>query len=318
MADDIEARWALVLPHREHMLNVARRRCPSQEDAEDCVHEAMLRVAEFDRLEPERVGALLTSVTVRLAVDMHRARERARRHLPRLVSVPAQHQPPDEAVLDSDQARWLAAQLERLPERERDVLRERAAGYSMGEAAARLSLSYKAVESAFTRGRLRMRAWAGAGVLLVAEYLRRLRQRPATVYASMAMLSAGCLVLSSMPPSTDAPRHHGRVPTAIVPAPAWLDSAAAVAPPLLARAAQQAAGAAPAAASVRRTAAEAPAAARRSANPTISQMYLGIGGQAYEITVVGYTPPGPGGRALGCVEQFELVHRDGTVGCPPQ
>lgn len=198
MSKEAEARWALLLPLREHLLAVARRRCSSEEDAEDCVHEAMLRVAQFDGLDPERAGALLTSVTVRMAMDMHRARARARRHLPRLVSVAAQHQAPDEALLDSDEARWLAAQVERLPDRERDVLLERAAGYSVGESAARLSLSYKAVESAFTRARGRMRAWAGAAVLLAAEYLRRLRQRPNTgLAASMVMVSAGVLLITS-------------------------------------------------------------------------------------------------------------------------
>jgi RNA polymerase sigma factor (sigma-70 family) len=212
-------RWALLVPLRDHMLAVARRRCASDEDAEDCVHEAMLRVAQFDKLDPARIEALLTSITTRLAVDQHRARAREQRYQPRLVHVPAQQAPPDEAALDAGEAVWLAAQVHQLPERERDVFRQRAAGYSVPETAARLALSYKSVESAFTRARGRMRNWAGAGVLLIAEYLRRLRTRSASAWASMAMVSAGCVILSALPsarpqtalrsidPSATMPRH---------------------------------------------------------------------------------------------------------------
>jgi len=203
-------RWALVAPHHEHMLAVARRRCATEEDAEDCVQEAMLRVARFERLDPDRVAAMLTSVTTRLIVDMHRVRARELRYRPRLVDVPEQLAPPDEAALDTDEARWLASRVEDLPERERAVFTHRAAGFSVGEAAARLNLTYKSVESAFTRARGRLRLWAGAGALLVAEYVRRLRvrQHPAAMLASLAMVSAGCLVLSSLsrssPPETGA------------------------------------------------------------------------------------------------------------------
>jgi RNA polymerase sigma-70 factor (ECF subfamily) len=194
----VQQRWALVTPHREHMLAVARRRCASPEDAEDCAHEAMLRVAQFESLDPARVEALLTSITTRLAVDLHRVRTRERRYQPRLVHVPEQQAPPDEAALDADEARWLAAQVSLLPDRERAVFEQRAAGYSATETAARLRLSYKSVESAFTRARSRMRWWAGGAVLLVAEYLRRLRQRTAAVWTSAAMVSAGYLILSSL------------------------------------------------------------------------------------------------------------------------
>jgi len=237
VSDQVEARWALVLPLREHMLAVARRRCATAEDAEDCVHEAMLRVVQFENLDAERVAALLTSVTTRLAVDMHRRRARAERHLARLVSVPAQHQAPDEAVLDAGEARWLATQVRHLPEREQAVFRQRAAGYSAGEAAARLSLSYKAVESAFTRARGRMRAWAAAGTLLVLEYLRRLRQRPSTALtASMMMVSAGVLLATSSPPSPTQAEDRPRASTATTHE-AWLDDAAPAAAHLQAPAA---------------------------------------------------------------------------------
>jgi len=319
MADDVEARWALVLPYREHMLAVARRRCTTDADAEDCVQDAMLRVAEFEGLDPERVGALLTSVTVRLAVDIHRARARARRHLPRLVSVPAQQPPPDEAALDNHEAMWLAAQVQHLPEREREVLRHRAAGYSAGEAAARLSLSYKAAESAFTRARGRMRTWAGAGALLVAEYLRRLRQRPAAAWASMAMVSAAVVLSSLSQLPRAAGRHADDGPAVTVPAPVGLVPVAAAVSLPLTPVQRSAVAAATAATRVAPGGAAArPAATHGTSTIPIASTSFDLAGQAYTINVVGYQPPGRLGQPLGCLERQQLIHADGTVGCPPQ
>jgi RNA polymerase sigma factor (sigma-70 family) len=210
-----------VAPHREHMLAVARRRCASEEDAEDCVQEAMLRVAQFDRLDPARTVALLTSVVARLAVDMHRRRSREQRYQPRLAEAPEQQAPPDEAVLDAGEAQWLASQLPLLPERERAVFTQRAAGYTASETAARLGLTYKSVESAFTRARGRMRIWAGAGVLFVAEYLHRLRTRSATTWEALALISAGCLVLSTGPVPAHAPAGSARIVLSPAPALTW-------------------------------------------------------------------------------------------------
>ena len=313
---DTDERWALVLLHREHMLNVARRRCRTEEDAEDCVHEAMLRVAQFETLDPDRVGAMLTSVTVRLAVDIHRGRARARRYLPRLVSVPAQQQLPDEAVVDAGEARWLAAQLEHLPDREREVLRQRAAGYTIGESAARLSVSYKSVESAFNRARGRMRMWAGAGSLLVAEYLRRLRlrQQPGAVLASLAMLSAGCLVLSSLPSLAPTPGHASDVTAATAP-PAWSDGVPATAHVQRATARQPIAAAVPAGryrAGAARSAAP-PALTQRP----VAQAQIPTGHGTASANVTQAKSGNYFDVVIACLEQ-QPYFQNNTVGCPPQ
>lgn len=316
--DDAQARWALVLPYREHMLAVARRRCSNDEDAEDCVQEAMLRVAQFETLDAARVAAMLTSVTVRLAVDMHRHRVRARRYLPRLVSVTAQQEETDERILDRGEASWLAAQLHHLPDREREVLRERVAGYSPAEAAARLSLSHKSVESAFTRARGRMRGWAGAGALLVAEYLRRLRQRPAAFWAAVAAASAGCLVLSSVPQIEVRPGH-GPDGLAVIAPPVWFQGAAAAARAPLSSASRAGAAAAAPAHLAAQPAAEAKPTAAGPASPQeppIARTMIGGPGGAMSITVVGYAPPGRFHDTAYCLEEVEFVHADGSVSCP--
>nr|MDT0664477.1 sigma factor [Micromonospora sp. DSM 115978] len=42
-----QLRWSLLVPHRERLVRIARRRLPSLADAEDCVHEALVRAAAF-------------------------------------------------------------------------------------------------------------------------------------------------------------------------------------------------------------------------------------------------------------------------------
>jgi RNA polymerase sigma-70 factor (ECF subfamily) len=63
---------------------------------------------------------------------------------------------PEEAVCDEAEATWLLGMLVTLRGRERQVLTARAAGRSTRQAAADLSISVKAAEGAFTRGRARL------------------------------------------------------------------------------------------------------------------------------------------------------------------
>ena len=201
----LESRWALVAPHREQLLAIARRRCATPEDAEDCVQEAMVRTVAHPRLDPERAAALATTITQRLSVDLVRRRCVEHRGRPRLAMLPEQAAaPPDEATLDEGEARWLAGPLNRLPERERQVFEHRAAGFSVTETATRLQLSYKAVESAFTRARNRLRLWAITAGWLLAERLRRARNRPALMAAAL-VASAGCLIGGTLSPGAPQP-----------------------------------------------------------------------------------------------------------------
>lgn len=148
-------RWELLVPHRQRLVRIARRRVTSLQDAEDCVHEALLRAAAFRTLDEARVGQFLTTTVLRLCVDVHRARARAERAVARSdhsTSEPA----PDERVCDHAEGVWLMGKVHTLNGRERQVLLARAAGMSTREAAADLSISVKAAEGAFTRGRARL------------------------------------------------------------------------------------------------------------------------------------------------------------------
>lgn len=149
---DRAARWALVWPHRDRLLAVARARVPCAEDAEDCVTEAMVRAVEHDDLDPARVGGFLCAVVVRLTADLHRDGARRRRASRRFAARDAVAAPFDDAVCERDEARWLAGRLD-VRGRERQLVDERTAGHSVAEAAGHLGISAKAAENAWTRVR---------------------------------------------------------------------------------------------------------------------------------------------------------------------
>lgn len=154
--------WDLVLPHRERLLRIARRRLPTPEDAEDYVQEALIRAASATGLDPNRAGQFITSILVRLCVDHARAAAVAHRAMARIVQ-PASELPPEDEVCDRAQARWILEHaVGQLTARERDVLQVRANGLSTREAARQLNISGKAAEAALTRARGRIRALAAA------------------------------------------------------------------------------------------------------------------------------------------------------------
>lgn len=154
-APDRCRRWALMMPHRQRLVRLATAQLGNAHDAEDCVHEAMLRTVLFEALDEDRISAFLTTVVVRLCVDRHRAAARARTALPRLWEGGRQESPEDE-VCDQLSGAWLLRALGDLPARERSVMRARADGLSTTEAAQRLGITQKAAESAFTRARAKI------------------------------------------------------------------------------------------------------------------------------------------------------------------
>jgi RNA polymerase sigma factor (sigma-70 family) len=159
IALDSDARWALVLPHRERLLTLARRRCASLQDAEDCVQDAMIRVVRFLELDPDRTGPLLTTVVVRMCVDLHRSHQLQQRAVHRLAARQAALYPSHEdAVCDLDVARVASRMLQALPSREREILAARARGATLLEAATTLGISYKAANSAYARARARLQS----------------------------------------------------------------------------------------------------------------------------------------------------------------
>ncbi|HEU0130645.1 MAG TPA: sigma-70 family RNA polymerase sigma factor [Mycobacteriales bacterium] len=149
--------WPQIVAHRERLLRIARRRCPTREDAEDVVSEAMLRCATFGALDEARLGQFLTTVTVRLCADLYRNADRGTRALARLGADPDSVPGPEDEACRAADAALLAELLATLPDRQRAVLVDKASGLSLAQIALRNSLTYKAAESALARARTTLR-----------------------------------------------------------------------------------------------------------------------------------------------------------------
>lgn len=158
----VDGVWALAWAHRERLLKIARSRLASAADADDCVQDAIIRCALAPDVDVTRVGALLTTITVRLCVDMHRSQACATRAFGRLGSVTAASLPAeDDAVCDRLDAARVAPSLDLLGKRERAVVEARAAGLRPAETARVLGITVKAAECAFARARTKIRRQMG-------------------------------------------------------------------------------------------------------------------------------------------------------------
>lgn len=148
--------WELVLAHRPRLVALARQ-CGAGDDAEDVVQEALVRAATFDRLDPDRVGAFLSTVVARLVVDRHRraARDYLLSRHARLISRPRDFA---DEVCDRDEARWavrlVAAQL---PSALHALLASRARGASWHDLAAQYGEAAPALEARTRRALLDIR-----------------------------------------------------------------------------------------------------------------------------------------------------------------
>ncbi|MFI1398045.1 sigma-70 family RNA polymerase sigma factor [Streptomyces sp. NPDC020681] len=190
MAETSHDRWQRAWSHREQLLKVARRRSMSAEDAEDAVHEAMLRAAENPHLDDERLGAWLTTVTMRLCVDRYRQVNREAevvRSSPTLV--PPGPVPVEEAVCDRAEAKWLAVRSGELPARQAQALWLKSQDLDVDQVAVRMGLSYRTVESLLARARRTLRN-SLAGTLGLALWLCS-RGRPRTGGNAHAVAVAG-------------------------------------------------------------------------------------------------------------------------------
>jgi RNA polymerase sigma factor (sigma-70 family) len=152
-----DRRWLLILSYREHVTRLVRSRLWNAQDVDDCVQEVLLRAVMFQRLDEDRVGAFLTTTALRLCVDYYRDWDRQRRLRLRVAFV-ERSAGPEENIVEADLGRWILEQANQLHGREQQIMLARAEGMTNRQIADRYGLTAKAVESAFTRGRARLRS----------------------------------------------------------------------------------------------------------------------------------------------------------------
>ena len=216
--EDLDARWALVLPHQERLRRIATRRLSCRDEVDDVVQEAMLRAVTFERLDPAYAGQFLTSVTVRLCADVQRDRARQLRVGVRDALRTVEPGNPHDTLLDRDEARWLYGECLKLPARECAVMLARASGLSVKETATSLGVGTKSAEAALTKARHRMRRVAQSAGVTVLGLLKRIRYAgtPAAVAAGVTAATVGGLVGGAF---LDHPERRPPRPAVAAPAP---------------------------------------------------------------------------------------------------
>ncbi|MFF5894906.1 RNA polymerase sigma factor [Streptomyces argenteolus] len=216
-------RWELVWSHREELLELARLRAPSDDEAEDAVHEAMIRAVEDPDVRYCRLRPWLRRATVRACAERHRRIARdaeLARSLPVTSVDPCQV---EEAACDRAEARWLAGRgRELLTARQAEALRLRSQDLDVGQVARTMGLSYRATESLLARARRSLREALAASLALAVTAWLCVRRFPGTgttrsaVAASAATVAvAGAfLPLPSPGPPDSRPPRAGAPPAA--------------------------------------------------------------------------------------------------------
>ncbi|WP_420139896.1 RNA polymerase sigma factor [Sphingomonas sp.] len=139
-----------------------RRRGVADQDTEDLVQEAFLKVERYEQRQAVRSQeALLMSTAVNLSIDEARRNARAPFGSAANLSAIADHAPDPEQVLRARQRLVQAsAGLEKLPDRTRRILlRRRLDGVSYAVIAQEEGMSVPAVEKQVARATLEMMKW---------------------------------------------------------------------------------------------------------------------------------------------------------------
>ena len=188
----------MLLPHRELAVAMVLRSTGDPAEAEDCVHDAMLRLVRREDLDPARVRSLLVRAALHIAIDHRRSAGRRQSAVLRLGGgAAAEVTSPEQVLAERTEAERLLAAVDRLPRRERQVMLLRLAGLSVAETARRLGISVKSVEGAYTRARARVRLLLGGILAWLLDRIRRTASRGETgVAAGTAVAMAATTVVA--------------------------------------------------------------------------------------------------------------------------
>ncbi|WP_213981761.1 sigma-70 family RNA polymerase sigma factor [Sphingomonas sp. dw_22] len=154
------------MPSLAEMLAKARRavlrRGVSEEDADELVQDAFLKIEQYERVHTARSKeALLVTAAINLSID--RARRKTRAPFVDLSDIHAiADRTPDPAQIVEEQARLrhAAEGLAQLPERTRRILlKRRLEDLSYAEIAASENMSVAAVEKQVARATLQLMQW---------------------------------------------------------------------------------------------------------------------------------------------------------------
>jgi len=148
--------WTVLARERPRLVRLLSSRGETIADAEDYVQETFVRIARLPTVDLARLPSLATVIAKRVACDAHRG-QRTRARLGAVLSAGFFPESPEELATLRGEAEHLLAAAARLPNREREVVSLCVAGNSLREAASYLGVSYKCVERALSRARMKLR-----------------------------------------------------------------------------------------------------------------------------------------------------------------
>lgn len=151
-------RWEALWDHRDDLLRIAARRCPSPADAPDVVQETILRAASKADLRLPEAGAWMTRTLVNLCADLHRRPQHLDLELlDELPSPRVECQSPEVQVSARSDVESILRRFPGLPPRQQQAVRLKAQDLGVAEVAAQMQLPYKTVESLLSRARRHLR-----------------------------------------------------------------------------------------------------------------------------------------------------------------
>jgi RNA polymerase sigma factor (sigma-70 family) len=138
-----------------------RQRGVAEQDAEDLVQEAFLKVERYEQRHAVRSQeALLVTTAINLSIDDARRQSRAPFAAANVFSIADATPDPEQSLQSRERLRRAAAGIERLPERTRRILlRRRLDGVSYAVIAQEEGMSIPAVEKQVARATLEMMKW---------------------------------------------------------------------------------------------------------------------------------------------------------------
>jgi RNA polymerase sigma factor (sigma-70 family) len=151
--------WEECARFRPQLVGIAARHTTGTGQAEDIVHDALLRAAGFSELDIDRLHPFLVTVVKRLCADEARRRTTATRVHQHPKLHPQADADPAELTCDRAEADWVASTLPRLTDYERELVTLIADGHGHADIARIMGTTPRATQTAICRVRGKIRSW---------------------------------------------------------------------------------------------------------------------------------------------------------------
>jgi RNA polymerase sigma factor (sigma-70 family) len=153
--NDRSERWETALCHRDRLVRLAKAKGAGS-DAEDLVHDALLKVVQQENVDLQRMGSYLSKTVANLVID-HFRKDAVRQRLAQSADVEEAGSPIDERVLERMVAERTAPLLRELPKDVKAILEDRLQGLTWKQISSKIDLPVSLIEMRVRRESARFR-----------------------------------------------------------------------------------------------------------------------------------------------------------------